>query len=86
VGDWFYVDAERRHQLQLGSVEPGPDAEGLEQFSLYFSGASDVEIDEGLYSVQSDRGEIDEIFLQPVGDDAEGRIFKAPFARLQPAS
>ena len=45
VGDWFYVEAERREQLQLASVEPGPNAEGVEQFSLFFSADSNVEID-----------------------------------------
>ena len=49
VGQWFYVDADdHTRQLQLTSVEPGPEVEGLEQFSVYFRGASKIEIDEGL--------------------------------------
>ena len=83
AGQWFYVDADRIQQLQLTSVELGPDVEGLEQFSLYFRGASKVELNEGLYRVQSDQRDVDEIYLQPVGATERGRIYKAPFARLQ---
>ena len=83
VGQWFYVESDRIQPLQLTSVEPGPDTEGLEQFSLYFRGALKVELDEGLYRVQSAQRDIDEIYLQPVGATERGRIYKAPFAKLQ---
>lgn len=83
VGQWFYVDADRSGRLQLTSVEPGPDTQGLEQFSLYFRGALKVELDEGLYRVQSDQRDVDEIYIQPVGENERGRIYKAPFAMLQ---
>jgi hypothetical protein len=84
VGQWFYIDHEGWQQLQLTSVEAGPDAQELEQFSLFFRGASSVQIEEGLYSVQSEQNEIDEIFLQYVGEDEQGQVFKAPFATFQP--
>ena len=86
VGQWFYIDDGQMQHLQLTSVEPGPESEGLDQFSLYFHGHLNVEIDEGLYPVQSDQGEVDELFIQPVGEDEQGRVYMAPFAQLQPTS
>ncbi len=79
VGTTFAVEG--LGELRLEQVEAGPQGSGFEQFSLMFRGSRDPVGRQGTYRLaHAALGALD-IFLVPVGRDAEGTRYQAVFSR-----
>jgi len=52
-----------------------------EPFSVYFAGPPDVDtLPQGMYTMRSEKGDLEGIFIVPVGRDENGPEYEAVFA------
>jgi hypothetical protein len=69
--------------LELFEVEEKNYSPRLEQFSLLFRGPVSPQIPQATHRLRHDRlGEVD-LFLVPVGTDAEGTVYQSVFNRFR---
>jgi len=69
--------------LKLFEVEEKNDSVRLEQFSLLFRGPVSPQIPQAIHRLRHDGlGEVD-LFLVPVGADAEGTVYQSVFSRFR---
>lgn len=70
--------------LQLTELRSGRSSPRQEQFALLFRGPLETPLAQGMYPLRHEvLGELD-IFLVPVGMDAQGYSYEAVFNRLLP--
>ncbi|HEV3469569.1 MAG TPA: hypothetical protein VG148_09635 [Pyrinomonadaceae bacterium] len=77
------LDAPEPVELELIEVKGRPSGvgehQGMERFSLFFRGPADVRLTQHTFPLAHDRmGDFD-LFLVPVGRDAQGFLYEAVF-------
>jgi hypothetical protein len=81
VGSRFAVAGDPQVELELTELQPGFDRPGFEHFSLLFRGPAAVLLPQATRALANERlGEVD-IFLVPIGADADGTYYEAVFDR-----
>ena len=83
----FSVPLEQRNvELELvevmGAENGMPEIEGVERFSLYFTGPGDFYLPQSIYRLEHDALGALEIFIVPVGKEKAGYRYEAVFNRL----
>ncbi len=88
LGETFLLSLESGDRVAVQLVEvtpfPGPEAPSstpgrAEPFSVVFRGPPDLVVPQRIYRLENDRLGVIEIFLVPIGPDAEGMRFQAVF-------
>ena len=88
LNQWFsFIDPRsgRRQRMQLVTVEPGPIAPDLDQFSLIFRGDPGSGPAAGTYVVSDGSGESFALYLQPDSLAKAGDHLRADFCLVLPA-
>jgi len=80
VNSWFDVGGTL--SLQLVQIVDGPVSPSTEQFSLEFCGAEAPALPAGLYDVSQDTLGPLQLYLEPIGADAQGAWYRADFNLL----
>lgn len=83
----FAVQAEdgRRADLVLEEVSELKQVQNSEHYSLLFRGPHEVPLAQGLHQFSRDGAEQMEIFIVPVGCDANGYLYESVFNYLRAA-
>jgi hypothetical protein len=77
----FRVASTSDYELKLVEVTDSSNTY-LEQFSLFFTGASSSWLQQGMYTLMHPHITNCELFLVPLGSDAEGMRYEAAFSRF----
>ena len=77
------AEAPRPVELELVEVKSYDAAEnaqrGMERFSLFFRGPADICVPQGTYSLEHEKMGALDIFVVPVGRDADGFLYESVF-------
>jgi len=83
-GGWFHVDGGWWESVQLVEVTDEAPSWTVEQFSIRFLASPHSDLEAGTYPVVCDEGGSFELYLEPAGEDAEGRYYVASFSLIRP--
>jgi hypothetical protein len=79
----FRVRAPRPVELELHEVKGwqarANEQTGLERFSVFFTGPGDIFLPQQIYTLEHEQMGVFEIFLVPIGRDAQGFRYEAVF-------
>jgi hypothetical protein len=70
--------------VQLVEVTDEVASPRVEQFSIRFLASPHSDLEAGTYPVVCDEGGSFELYLEPAGEDAEGRYYVASFSLIRP--
>ena len=88
LGSWMHVDmgvGAGWESVQLVEVLDGPASVEVEQFSIRIRTDPQVELEPGIYTIDTGSAAI-ELYLEPTGSDEAGRYAAASFGLLDGAS
>ena len=86
TGESFHIDTGTWNQVKLVDAATDTPTYRVDQFTVTFQGASDLEIGEGTYEMAAPDGSTMHLHLNPAGSDGAGRYFQASFSILKPRS
>jgi hypothetical protein len=69
-------------QLTLRDVQPGPQAKGLEQFTVVFEGPSRRQLPAGLHSLQHETAGRLALYLEPINTSGGRTTYSAHFSQI----
>jgi hypothetical protein len=84
LGGWFRVEDGMWESMQLVEVRDELASRRVEQFSIRFRASPHAELEAGTYPVACDEGGSFELYLEPAGDDVDGRYYVASFSLIRP--
>jgi hypothetical protein len=79
------VDAPRPLELELELVDVkgwrtgSAEQQGMERFSVYFTGPADPFLPQGIYTLEHEQMGVSELFLVPIEQNASGFRYEAVF-------
>jgi len=85
-GGWFHVDGGMWESMQLVEVRDERASPRVEQFSIRFRASPHSELEADTYPVACDDGSSFALYIEPAGDDVDGRYYVASFSLIRPVT